>query len=106
MSKVDLGIKVAKKMIGFLNAGNGKSLLYKQPSIFHGINPRLTYPPSGKTFALPRFCSEEMNQARKMNKIATNQIKTSAQKSYSKASAEDLKRLTSETIEDSYSRVQ
>ena len=106
MSKVDLGIKVAKKMIGFLNAGNGKSLLYKQPSIFHGINPRLTYPPSGKTFALPRFCSEETNQARKMNKIATNQIKTSAQKSYSKASAEDLKRLTSETIEDSYSRVQ
>lgn len=58
MSKVDLGIKVAKND-RILNAGNGKSLLYKQPSIFHGINPRLTYPPSGKTFALPRFVQKK-----------------------------------------------
>ena len=106
MSKVDYGIRVAKNMIKFLETGNRKSLLLREPSIFHGINPTLTYSPNGKTIALPRFCTVEMNQARKMNQIATNQIKTSVQKLYPKASAEDLKRLTSETIEDSYSRVQ
>lgn len=106
MLKVDYGINVAKNMIKFLETGNRKSLLLKESSNFHGINPTLTYPPSGKSIALPRFCTAEMNQARKMNKIVTNQIKTSAQRLYSKASAEDLKRLTSETLEDSYSRVQ
>ena len=77
-----------------------------KPSIFHGINPTISYAPSGKTFELPRFCTTEMQTARELNKIASRQIKSSgAVPKYTKAVAEDLRRLTSETIEDSYSRV-
>lgn len=106
MGKVDLGINLAKDVAAFLKTGSGRSLLRRQPSIFHGINPTLTYPPTGKTFALPRFCTVEMKQARQMNRIASRQIKAPVNSTFSKASAEDLRRLTSETIEDSYSRVQ
>lgn len=105
MGKVDLGINLAKDVATSLKTGS-RSLLWRQPSIFRGINPTLTYPPTGKTFALPRFCSVEMRQARQMNKIASQQIKAPVNSTFSKASAEDLRRLTSETIEDSYSRVQ
>jgi len=105
MGKVDLGINFAKNVATFFYK-SGKSLLYKQPSIFHGINPTLTYPPTGKTFALHRFCTGEMKQARQMNKIAIRQIKTPVTSNFSKATAEDLRRLTSSAIEDSYSRVQ
>lgn len=106
MGKVDLGINLAKDVASFFKTGSGRSLLRKQPSIFHGINPTLTYPPTGKTFALPRFCSVEMKQAREMNKIASSQIKTPVTSGFSKATTEDLRRLTSSSIEDSYSRVQ
>lgn len=106
MGKVDFGIRLAKDVTTFLKAGNGHSLLRKQPSIFHGINPSLTCPPTGKTFALPRFCTVEMKQAREMNKIALRQIKSPITSNFSKATAEDLRRLTSTSIEDSYSRTQ
>ncbi len=36
----------------------------------HGINPKLIYPKTGQTLELPRFISEEMREARAMNKIA------------------------------------
>ncbi len=106
MGKVDLGISLAKDVTTFLKAGSARSLLRRQPSIFHGINPTLTYPPTGKTFALPRFCTVEMKQAREMNKIASRQIKSPITSNFSKATAEDLRRLTSTSVEDSYSRVQ
>lgn len=77
-----------------------------KPSIFHGINPTISYAPSGKTFELPRFCSQEMQQARKLNQIAIRQTKQSVNPSFPKATVDDLRRLTSETIEDSYSRAQ
>ena len=87
-------------------AGVRSVLQAKAPSL-HGINPTLTYAPTGKTFALPRFCTQEMKQAREMNKIAARQIKSQElERTYPKASPQDLKRLTSETIEDSYSRVE
>lgn len=77
-----------------------------KPSIFHGINPTISYAPSGKTFELPRFCTEEMKTARELNKIACRQIKLSGTvPKFAKATADDLRRLTSETLEDSYSRV-
>lgn len=41
-----------------------------------------------------------------MNKIASRQIKSPITSNFSKATAEDLRRLTSTSIEDSYSRVQ
>ena len=47
-----------------------------------------------------------MKQAREMNKIASRQIKSPITSNFSKATAEDLRRLTSTSIEDSYSRVQ
>ena len=106
MGTYKLGINFVKDAVSFLKAGNGKSLLNKQIPIFHGINPTLTYPPTGKSFELPRFCSVEMKQARQMNKIASSQIKAPVSSSFNKTNAEDLRRLTSETIEDSYSRVQ
>jgi len=83
----------------------GRYLTSKLP-IFKGINLRLKYEPSGKTFELPRFFSPEMRQAREMNKITIRQIKNKTPKTYPKAQAQDLKQLTSQTIEDSYSRVE
>lgn len=106
MGKVDFGISLAKDVTTFLKSGSARSLLRRQPSIFQGINPTLTYPPTGKTFALPRFCTVEMKQARKINKIASRQIKSPITSNFSKATEEDLRRLTSTSIEDSYSRVQ
>ncbi len=79
----------------------------RKPPRLHGINPKLTYEPSGVSFELPRFCSVEMLQARQMNKIALRQAKAgNVARTYSKASTEDLKRLTSDRIEDSFSRVE
>lgn len=114
-----LGTAIGKEIIALARTGSksllatrpvkvntGKSLLNKQASIFHGINPALTYLPTGKTYELPRFCTVEMKLARQMNKIASSQIKAPVNSTFPKANAEDLRRLTSETIEDSYSRVQ
>lgn len=106
MGKIDLGLSLAKDVTTFLKTGSSRSLLSKPTSIFHGINPTLTYPPTNKTFALPQFCTAEMKQAREMNKIASRQIKSPITSNFSKATAEDLRRLTSTSIEDSYSRVQ
>lgn len=36
-----------------------KTILRTQKPIFYGINPILTYTQSGKSFALPRFCTQE-----------------------------------------------
>lgn len=71
----------------------------------HGINTKMIYPKSGKGFELPRFISVEMQQARIMNKIAKNRdYQIYSNLIPEKASSEDLKRLTSETIEESYNR--
>lgn len=84
----------------------GTKIIQTKPNIFHGINPTATYLPSGKTFALPRFCTVEMREARQMNKIAILQAKAQGiVRTYPKATAQDLRRLTSETLEDSYSWV-
>lgn len=90
----------------YAKACGKRSILETKPSIFHGINPTLTYEATGKTFALPRFISQEMQQARKLNQIAIRQIKQPVNPSFPKAIVEDLRRLTSNAIEDSYSRVQ
>lgn len=54
---------------------------------------------------LPRFSSPEMIMARTLNKIALREVKNPKTFNFQKATKEDLKRLTSNTIEDSYSRV-
>ncbi len=103
-----VGIKIFSPIIEkCVQKAGVKTVLRTQKPIFHGINPTLTYAPSGKSFALPRFCTEEMKQARQMNKIAIHQAKAGeVVRTYPKATPQDLKRLTSETIEDSYSRVE
>lgn len=78
----------------------------KKPFEIRGINPYLYYEKTGKSFDLPRFSSPEMQYARIMNKIALQQIKTPVTRRYTKATQADFKRLTSETIEDTYSRVE
>lgn len=111
MGKYDLAIRLGKSLLSdtasYVKACGKRSILETKPTIFHGINPTATYPLSGKTFALPRFCTHEMQEARRMNKIAIRQAKSQGiNRTYPKASPQDLKRLTSETIEDSYSRVE
>ena len=54
---------------------------------------------------LPRFSSPEMIMARTLNKIAIKGTKISKTFKFPKATPQDLKRLTSGTIKDSYSRV-
>ena len=70
----------------------------------HGINPSTVI--DGEKVLLPRFCSEEMQTAVKMNKQVLHGLRTPNSRTYSKATAEDLRRLTSDTLEDSYSRVE
>lgn len=90
----------------FVKAAGKQSILQTKPVQIHGINPSLKYETSGKYFELPRFSSVEMQQARMMNKIALRQIKTPVNRKYEKATVQDYKRLTSEAIEDTYSRVE
>ena len=101
-----VGMNIAQRTATYVKACGKRSILETKPSIFHGINPTITYPPSGKVYELPRFCTQEMKQARSLNKIAIRQLKEQINTNFPKATAEDLKRLTSETIEDSYSRIQ
>ncbi len=54
---------------------------------------------------LPRFSSPEMVMARTLNKIAIKGTKAPKTFTFPKATPQDLKRLTSNTIADSYSRV-
>ena len=54
---------------------------------------------------LPRFSSPEMVMARTLNKIAIKGTRAPKTFTFSKATPQDLKRLTSNTIADSYSRV-
>ena len=100
-----VGISIIKNVI----KSEARTLLRTKPTakLIRGINPILTYAPSGKSFALQRFCSIEMKEARAMNRIAIEQIKArNVTRAYSKATAQDFKRLTSETIEDNYTRVE
>ena len=90
----------------FVKAAGKQSILQTKPVQIHGINPSLKYETSGKYFELPRFSSVEMQQARMMNKIAIRQIKTPVNRKYEKATVQDYKRLTSEAIKDTYSRVE
>ncbi len=111
MGKYDLAIRLGKSLLSdtasYVKACGKRSILETKPTIFHGINPTAIYPLSGKTFALPRFCTLEMQEARRMNKIAVRQAKSQGiDRTYPNATPQDLKRLTSETIEDSYSRVE
>ena len=58
------------------------------------------------TDAVERFASARGKVTRSMNKLANSAMKTDGMVyTYSKATPEDLKRLTSRTIEDSYKRV-
>lgn len=97
---MNIGSNLSKKVIKYL------SELHIKPEDIHGINPVAIDNSTGKTVELPRFCSVEMLQARTMNKIALHQSQNPIIRTYPKASADDLKRLTSETIGDSYARAE
>lgn len=91
----------------YLKACNQKSILETKPTVFHGINQTLTYPKTGESFALPRYISKEMKEARKLNIFAkreAEQISRFKDNTFPKASKEDLERLTSQTVEDSAKR--
>lgn len=92
-----------KNFINILNKNN--KLGFKTIKV-HGINPTIIYERTGKEIELPRFSSPEMLCARTMNKTAIHQIRTPIIRKYPKASKQDLARLTSQTIEDTYSRAE
>ncbi|MBR1460096.1 hypothetical protein IJ596_00475 [bacterium] len=99
--------KVGLSLIRNTVKAKGGSVLRSKPDVFHGINPTLRYTENGKIFALPRFITPEMQEARAMNQIAIRQAKAgNVVRTYPKATSKDLIRLTSETIEDTYSRVE
>ena len=97
---MNISSHLSKKVIKYL------SELHIKPENIHGINPLAIDNNTGKSVELPRFCSVEMLQARTMNKIAVQQSKNPIIRAYTKASSEDLKRLTSETIGDSFARAE
>lgn len=57
------------------------------------------------TYSTAKYYTEKMKLARTMNRIAVRQIKDSVELGFSKATAEHLKHLTSESVEATYSRV-
>lgn len=103
MGSFNLGLKLVKQSAAWVKACGKKSILETSPQIFHGINPTLTLQ-NGKNIYLPRFISEEMKTARKMNKAAIQEFKKPIDRSFPKATAEDLKRLTDTSFEISGQR--
>ena len=101
MGKYDLTINLAKRCANFVKASGKRCLLETKPITFSGINPTITYPGTGKTFALPRFISTEMKQARQMNRIASQQLRTPISREFPKATSDDLIRLTDTSYEAS-----
>lgn len=99
----NLAIKLIQKSAVWVKACGKRSILETSPQVFHGINPTLTLQ-NGKTVYLPRFISEEMRTAREMNKNAILELKKPIDRSFSKATPEDLKRLTDTSFEISGKR--
>lgn len=99
----NLAIKLIQKSAAWVKACGKRSILETSPQVFHGINPTLTLQ-NGKTVYLPRFISEEMRTAREMNKNAILELKKPIDRSFSKATPEDLKRLTDTSFEISGKR--
>ena len=94
--------KIASITRTFVKACGKKSVLETKPVVLHGINPVITYPKSGESFALPRYISKEMQEASQMNKISIYEARAAQRAdavSFPKASAEDLQRLTANTFE-------
>lgn len=83
----------------------GKMSVQTKCQCIHGINPRLSYKNSSKFFDLPRFSSQEMKEARSMNKIALNDIRVFYDKSFKNAEPKDFLRLKDNSSEASFARV-
>lgn len=99
--------KIASAANLFVKAAGKRSLVETRAQVFHGVNPALTYERSGKSFDLPRFITQEMKEARQMNKLASKQFTRPYVINYSSNTAmEDFIRVTSDSIELSYARAQ
>ena len=83
----------------------GKLSVQTKYQCIHGINPRLSYKNSSNFFDFPRFFSQEMKEARSMNKIALNDIDVFFDKSFKNADSNDLKMLKDCSSEASFARV-
>lgn len=83
----------------------GKLSVQTKYQCIHGINPRLSYKNSSNFFDFPRFFSQEMKEARSMNKIALNDIDLFFDKSFKNADSNDLKMLKDCSSEASFARV-
>lgn len=89
----------------FLNS-IGKMSLQTKMQRFHGINPKLRYCKSNVFFNLPRFISEEMKDARKLNRIALNEFGDSwSNYTFKNATESDYFKLTDQSAEASFLRV-
>lgn len=83
----------------------GKMSIQTKYQYIHGINPRLSYKNCPKFFDLPRFSTQEMIDARCMNKIALNDISVFYDKSFKNAEPNDLRMLKDTSSEASFARV-
>ena len=102
-----LRMSLAQKTFAWVKACGKTSVFQTKPKKIHGINPSVTNLHTGNSFDLPRFSSVEMKMARIMNKIAIKDeyiIRSKKVLSSSKILPEDLKRLESTTLEDTYKR--
>lgn len=102
-----LNINTKQLVANYAKISSCRSILETKTPEFHGANLNATYPHSNKIFALPRFISVEMLQARKLNKLAQHNdyiIRLKKVFDSKKILPEDLKKLQSTEIKDSYSR--
>lgn len=102
-----IAMNLTQRTAAWLKASHNTSILQTKSQKIHGVNSSVTYPRTGKSFDLPRFSSVEMQQARIMNKIAIKDeyiIRSKKALSSTKILPEDLKRLESTAIEDTYKR--
>lgn len=102
-----LNITTRQLISNYTKVSRCRSILETKTPEFHGVNLSATYPYSNQTFNLPRFISVEMLQARKLNKLAQNNdyiVRSKKVLQSDKITPEDLKRLQSTGIKDSYNR--
>lgn len=103
---MSLAVNSMKNLIHrYVQASGKKHIIETVAPKISGVNPTVAYKEKYLFVNLDRFSSVEMKQARNMNKIVVSQVRKPLLLQYLKASKEDLARLTSNSVEDSYSRV-
>ena len=89
MGKYDLTIKFGQSLLAdtakYVQACGKRFVTETKQPVFHGINPKLTYAPSGKSFDLPRFFTEEMKETQDaLDELSQNSTTEQKNKAFTK----------------------